>query len=326
MPFLRRNNFLPAAILLFVIWGGPAPAATAPKMVFELRNGDRLTGVIDSEDTNRVVIGTAWGKNLDVPVSEIIRRATLLAGASQVTNAPPGMVPPPTALALAPPAPVQPKPPIGWQSEAQVGLDLSYSERTRQVFTGRVKVVYARDRLRNLLDYNFAYGRTDGVVDANRMEGSMKTDFDLGRRPYVYSLGSAGYDEVRKIDHRFEVGPGVGLHVVRLGDFILNTELGFNYQAEARSDHTRTEHIFYRLAENSFWKISSRLALDQKFEYLPQADHLGEFRLRFESNLRYWLLQNLYFNLTVSDQYDTMPANSVTQNDLQIRSSIGVRF
>jgi hypothetical protein len=52
----------------------------------------------------------------------------------------------------------------------------------------------------------------------------------------------------------------------------------------------------------------------------------SEYRFRFECNLRYWLWENLSFNLNILDTYDTQTAKDVGRNDLQIRSSIGVKF
>ena len=53
---------------------------------------------------------------------------------------------------------------------------------------------------------------------------------------------------------------------------------------------------------------------------------MREYKLRMEANLRLWLRNNLYFNLTVINLYDTVTAPGIGQNDLQIKSSVGVRF
>jgi len=66
--------------------------------------------------------------------------------------------------------------------------------------------------------------------------------------------------------------------------------------------------------------------VDEKFEFFPRVDEWEKYRLRFESNLRYALLANLSFVVTVLDQYDTQPALTVTKNDLQLRSSISLKF
>ena len=55
-------------------------------------------------------------------------------------------------------------------------------------------------------------------------------------------------------------------------------------------------------------------------------DFTGGYRFRFESNLRYALMNYLFFTLTVLDQYDTEPPAGVGPNDLQVRSTLGVKF
>ena len=123
-----------------------------------------------------------------------------------------------------------------------------------------------------------------------------------------------------------EDGPGVGYHLIKGSNFVLNTEVGFDYRAELRSEDADMSHFYGRLGENSTWKINTRFSLDHRFEYLPSVEDPTQFRLRGEANLRYWLLKNLSLNLTFQDSYDTAPAKDVTPNDMQVRSSVGVKF
>jgi uncharacterized protein DUF481 len=55
-------------------------------------------------------------------------------------------------------------------------------------------------------------------------------------------------------------------------------------------------------------------------------ENVNQYRARFEINLKYLLLQNLSLNLTVIDQDDSDQAKGVDKNDLQIRSSLGLKF
>ena len=247
----------------------------------------------------------------------------------------------PPAAPIPPPKPViKPKGPVDWHGDVQVGADVGISEKSRQLYYAKFKIAYAPveegtptgsskfvGRFRNTFDYNAAYGTTDGDLSANRMDGSSKTDFDLGkeRRIFVYNLFGAGYDEIRKIDHRYEVGPGLGYHVFTRSNFVLNAEVGMNYQAQYFQNNGENERFYYLFAEDLNWRISKMLTFDEKFEFFPEVN-FNEFRFRFESNLRYWLLENLSFNLTVLDLYDTAAAPNVDKNDLQIRSSVGVKF
>jgi hypothetical protein len=333
----RRAAFsgLEVALLLwlFLLLAVPVASAETGPVVLLLRNGDRLSGVIVAEDEKQLTLRTSWGQQLLIPADQIERRepAPKTPGEARAEAAvPPSPVPPPAAERLEPPVTpaVKPKAEQRWHGDLQLGMDVGFSEKNRQLYHARTKVTYIHDRLKNVFEYNAAYGVTDEIRSANRMDGLSKTDVDLGseRRVFVYNLAGAGYDEIRKIDFRFEVGPGLGYHLITRTNFVLNVESGVNYQEEHRTDDTVKKRYYLRFAEDLTWKVSSRLTLDEKFEFFPGTDDPGKFRLRFEANTRYWIRENLSLNLTVLDVYDTNPAHGVNRNDLQIRSSVGLKF
>ncbi len=370
------NLFSIARNLGCLVFALSAVATHAQTVALKLRNGDRISGNIISENTNHVVFSNIWTKTFTIPLAEILSRETnaLIAASTNAapvitTNAIPVVTtnvapvittnvpvvvktnpPTPATVVVAAPKPaVKPRPFKDWHGDAQVGMDVGIGENDRQLYYGRFKVTYAPvsdgvppgsskfiDRFRNTFDYNASYGtvttkdaqgNSQTALSANLMAGSSKTDFDLavGQRAFVYNLFGAGYDEIRQIDLRYEVGPGIGYHLFTRTNFVMNTEVGMNYQAQHFKNGTETEQFFYRFAEDLSWKISKALTFDEKMEFFPQVN-FEQYRFRFESNLRYWLLENISFNLTILDIYDTQVAPNVDKNDLQIRSSVGVKF
>lgn len=261
-----------------------------------------------------------------ISVTEFQRqRLGILAQATPAsTAATPVKKAPSPAGVVGPPIPA--KPVTKLTGEAQAGLDLAFATKDRQLFSGRFKVQHIYSRLRNTGDYLFTYGRTEGQLSANRMDGTLKTDYDVTARNYAYNVGGAGYDEVRKLDNYFQVGPGAGWRALKLTNLMWNLEAGANFQEQNRTDGTQTDIFSYRLAEDGKWLVNSKFTLDQKLEFFAQVDDVQEYRLRFEANAKYWLRNNLSLNLTLIDLYDTMAARGVEANDLQIRSTIGVRF
>lgn len=322
---LRLSLRIKIALYCSAILLSPPPAS-AQSVILHLRNGDRITGNIVKEETNQITLKTTWFNIVVVPTEEIKTRETNVVEGARHPPLPTTTAPTPGTAGVSAATPIKPLGPKRWTGEAQAGVDLLFSERNRQLYSGRLKATYAHSRFRNLLDYQFTYGRTEGVLSDNRMYGSMKSDYDLTRKFYVYNLGGAGYDEIRRIDLHYEVGPGVGYHLIKLTNFVLNTEVGVNYQFENRADDTRSEIFFYRFAEDVTWKINARLSFDEKFEFFPRVQDWGHYRFRFESNLRYALVNKFAFIVTVLDQYDSGPPEGVPQNDLQVRSSIGVKF
>jgi hypothetical protein len=223
--------------------------------------------------------------------------------------------------------PAKKRPPKqGLKGEVRMGSNLGFSEKRRQLYSGRLKLHYVRSPVRTSADYLATYGKTDGAVSANRMDGSMKTDLDVGKGLYLYVLAGAGYDEIRKIDWRYEVGPGTGYQLFNLTNFVMRIEGGFHYQAHYFEDDREQEAYSQRLAQYLKWIFARNLTFDEKAEYLPQLDTSGEFKIRVEANLRYFLRRNLSLNLTVINLYDTVTAQGVGKNDLQLRSSVGVKF
>ncbi len=286
---------------------------------------------------------TAYVASQISPAEYHRQRALLIAEASsqsktnliaaQPVNAPgvpaPALVNPAVVAKPAPGTPAvaaKPAKPKSWSGEALLGADLGYSQKDRQLYTGRLKFLYAKTPLRIAVDYLSTYGRTDGDLSANRMDGSAKADYDVSKRMYVYSLAGGGYDEIRKIDWRYEVGSGLGRHLVRLTNFVLNAEVGLNYQVQNFEGNAEDNLFHYRLAQDLKWNIGTQFTLDEKVEYLPQWNSVEEYKLRVEGNLRYWVRANLSLNLTVINIFDTMTAKGVKNNDLQVRSSIGVKF
>lgn len=352
MTFGSRIEWLVSAVLFL------GASAWAQTVSLNLKNGDRVTGQILSETNNRVLLSNAWSAAISIPAGEITNRVVIAAPTNAIaivattngvaalgtTNGAAKTNAVAVAKTVAATNTLFTSPWLkNWHGDIQAGVDLTFSERNRQVYNAKAKIIYAKNRLKNVFDYDMTYGRsqveeldlttdnpndkhTVSRVDADRMNGSVKTDYDLTKKWYIYNLGGMGYDVIRKIDLRYEIGPGVGFHWIQWTNLLVNLESGFTYQKEERSDGTELSNFYGRLAENLAWKITPRLSFDEKFEYFPRIDDPGEYRFRFEANLRYAMLQNIFFNLSVIDVYDSRPANGVMANDLQIRSSIGVKF
>jgi hypothetical protein len=327
--------------------------ARAATTVLHLKNGDRIAGTIVSEDTNHVVITTSWIKDLSVPLIQIEKRELLpetpankIAVADQkpasvaTTNAAPKTNAAASVVVTAPVKPTAVPKKKHWKGEAKVGADFLYGAKDQQTYYGRFKLTYEhpyesdpKHFFRNVTEFGLDYGRTEGVLSADRMDGSDKVDLDFGKRKlFVYNLGAAGYDRVRKIDLHYEIGPGLGYHVLACTNLTANMEAGASYQVQYRSDgtatnaSTSTENFYFRFAEDFSWKINKTLAWSEKFEFFPQVEDLRQFRSRFETTLSYGIWQNVSLNLSMLNLYDTRPARGVPNNDLQIRSSVGVTF
>ena len=342
-------------------------ACQAETVTLHLRNGASVTGEMISLDTTFITITNAVLGKIAVPVVEVRRlekkntgqaagQTTLPpppatatnhppatpAAQTTPTNQPPAQVAPapkPAATAAAaqaaankPPAaqppPVKPKPPKRWTIEGQIGADLQYNQNERRLYYGRAKWTYGKERFRSTVDYLATYGKTDGILSANDMNGSVRVEMDVEKtkRVFLFNAAGIGYNEIRKIDLGYDDSFGLGYKLIAGTNLTLNADIGVNYQRQHFSDGTHKDYGALRLGELMGWKISSKWILDEKLEFYPRFTDIGHYRMRFETNLRYLLSNNLNLNFTVIDQYDTQPASSVTKNDLLVRATLGFKF
>jgi putative salt-induced outer membrane protein YdiY len=313
-----------------LVWLCCGLSASATKVIVKLKNGDQLTGRLVAQETNHVVIATTWADPLVLPISII---GGMRTAEGTVLYAPPPPPPPATTSAV---AQAKPKPPATKKyltTTANLGVDLLIGAKDRQVYYSRIKSTYARpydsnpkQYFRTIGEYIANYGETDGNKSANNMASSLQTDFDFGPHTYFYSAGHVGYDEIRKIDILYGVGPGVGRHVYKKPAFVLDVESGINYQVQERSEGESPESFYLRLGDNMTWKLADRVTWAKKFDFLLNVEDASQFRFRFDSTLSYRLWSSVSFNLTVLDLFDTDPAPGVNQNEVQLRSSLGFTF
>jgi hypothetical protein len=345
-----RSLLLRLVALLF-LGGFPSAAQSAETFVFHLRNGDRITGEVISRKSDSVVVKSLAGK-VRIPLDLIERREekTPPAVAASPKPASPTATPTPAsavAKSTSPPAvnvrtnlaslgenpwyrPGWMRPLLtNWNVNIQLGSDLGFGTTDRQTFYGNASAIHRWNRVRNSANASAAYGVLNGFDSANRLDGSLKTDVDLGsrRKIYAFNLAGAGFDHIRRLDLQFQEGAGFGYKLLEKPKFILNAELGAQFQdfdfVGVNQDRSL---VSIRFGEDLTWELSSKLKIRQTLAFMPNITDFGDFRAQYTLNFSYPLLKRTTLNLNVIDLYDTKPANGVNNNDLTIQTTLGVSF
>ncbi len=125
---------------------------------------------------------------------------------------------------------------------------------------------------------------------------------------------------------QFELGPGIGRHLLTRTNMTLSAETGFSYQQQDFSNSARRDEMRVRFAGDFFWRLNSKFSLEKKAEIQPAFDDMTDYRIRYETTVSYALWNNISWNVALIDLYDSKPTTGVTKNDLQIRSGVGIKF
>lgn len=315
-------------------------------VVILLKNGDQLTGIVVAENASRLILKSPLLGRTRIPLQDIAsRRAPTPPPVAQVAVPPPQKPPtaagpqpaptpagrtnaPPPAAASKPTTPPPPPPPKPrpWHVDLQFGSSMQYNQQDVEIYYGKAGFNYSQDKLRITAEYKRNFGTFNKVLSVDNMDGLFRTEYDLTKSVFAFNAAGAGYDLIRLIELRYDDSLGLGYKLVTRPNLRINGDIGANIQ---HLDFTRDpphSYISFRIGESVFWKITEKLTLDQKIEFMPRSLGLQNFQVRGEATLSFSITSLLNLNFTMADTYDDRPAAGISPNDLQFRSSIGFRY
>jgi putative salt-induced outer membrane protein YdiY len=215
-----------------------------------------------------------------------------------------------------------------WHGNVQFGANMGLGTTDRYSIFANASASKKWGRTTSLVNYNINYGVVNDVVNANRMGGGTKVDVELNqdRRLYTYGQGNAGYDRIRQISLEYTMGAGMGYRFLNRPRLVLAGELGSQYQVFNYFSSPDRENVAARLAENITTKVGKDVSIIQTLGFTPGIQDLSDYQIRFGFTLSLPLFKPLTLNLNVINEYDSQPAPGVSNNDLQLSTTIGVNF
>lgn len=329
-------------------------ANDAPPMIFHLKNGDRITAIPQIRTETNLVVLTAFGSTITLPLDQIVSRTTLplLTETTPAVETPapaevpvPAEAPAPT-LAPAPEAApdaaadaakavkekTEPVTFVGkffsnFAGEVQVGMDAGYGASDYMNYYGRVKASHGFERWKSMWDGKLTYGKNKGDLSADKLDTSYRLEYDaIPKKLFVYGEPTGGYDNIREIDYYYTIGGGLGYHILKKDNMALDASAGASFQSYHYAMEDARNDMYIDFGESYTWEIVKDLNFVQKLTFSPKAEDWSVFRMVFEAGVSWAFYKNMTFNFTLIDKYDSHPAKNIDKNDLQLVSSIGLKF
>jgi hypothetical protein len=206
--------------------------------------------------------------------------------------------------------------PAPWDSGIELGLNGATG--TNEAFSVRTGGYIKRESRYSKLGFDTYYNRTTsgGNTTQNNANLDVRNDWLLDESsPWtLYQTGNVFYDEFQAFDLQFSESTGIGYRFVHDADLQFMTRMGFGTSREIGGPDDRW------VPESLVgFEYSQRAGPTQKFyakfDYYPDWDQVGEFRLVADAGWEIELVQpsNLSLKISATDRYDSTPNGAEPQ-------------
>lgn len=317
------------ALALASLLAACSPAGAADLVV--MRNGNRLTGEVASMGDGVLILHTeyAGALRLDWGAVEALRLAQALpvlladGSAREMGELPTAEVALGEVVAIAPPPPLPPP----WTGRVDFGYGLTQGNRDSEL--GTLTILAERKRpgeYRFSALFDAARGESEGETTANRARLEGKYDRSLGDGGYRYLLAGAGYDRVRSIDLRAELGGGLGRTLFDSERGRLTAEVGASYVRDDFADGATEGDAKLRVGETWRRPLGANAALIQSLAALGALDELGDYTAEFVLAIRHRLNDDMSLTSKFVGSYDSRPAPGTERADYTVTTQLGLAF
>jgi putative salt-induced outer membrane protein YdiY len=335
---------LTSLMLLIVL----VTARLAPADQIVLKNGDRITGTIQSAEAGKLIILSPITGNITVALSDvktfctdgpikivlddgtvINQPVTLGADGSFETSAN-GLL----AVQSVPISRIEKinPPPIAWTGSIGVtGLLAQGNTYSEQLGINADLIRRGEnDQIEAQGQYLFGKQKVNGVTSTSTDQWDLEASYHYFATKQLFMLADVRVEKnrIQNLDIRVTPNAGVGYQFVETPDFNANAQGGLAWVYE---DYTNTatpdENVSLRLAyhiDKALW--DSRVKLFSDCAYFPSVQNFHDYLVLFDAGLRLAITKAMYSELKAEVDYDSHPAPESHRTDTQLILSVGWTF
>ena len=175
------------------------------------------------------------------------------------------------------------------------------------------------------------FSRQDNADATSRQSADVRFDWFVNPQLFRFFLGSFEHNDQQQLNFRTTLGGGLGRTLIKRK----NTELyllgGVTFMAERFRQNNGTRPSTTGSGE-SLTGLDLRADLfgwalfTSTISALPNLNALGQYRLEYDSTLRFPLFKNLSWSVSFYDRFISNPPTTVKKNDYGLISSFGIGF
>ncbi|MDY6838448.1 MAG: DUF481 domain-containing protein [Thermodesulfobacteriota bacterium] len=324
----HRGVLLACFMAVVLLWTLPAVADEV-----RLANGSRLIGEIVNMEQEVLHFKATFAGEIKIAWAEVVRlhsdqdhtyvlmsqevftgQATCPSnGNIQIVDERIGKLP---ELSLGDVTVINPSPAMSYKGSMTAGGSMNTGNTDSKAGNASAKFQARSKRHRFSLGAKHNYAEDDDELTARKTTGSLKYDFFLTQKLYIYAHSLFERDDMQDINLRSTMGPGLGYQFLDSERASLFAEAGVSYFNE---DYDEGEDQQY---------TSGRWSVGFDYELLPERvkffhfhegyyslEESGSYYLRSEQGFRFLLIGNLFANIEVDYDYNNKPLAEKEKSD-----------
>jgi len=337
-----RSKVRLIAFVISAIFSSLAYPAMADEVY--LKNGDLITGEIETSEDGLLVVKTSYAKKIKVNWAEVVcvssdKEVTLLLknnekivgraacptlGTIQLIDQKTEVTRDFSPAELQGINPPPPPPEVTYKTLVNVGGAVNTGNTRSKTLNSSAKFQARSKKQRFYLEGKFNYGESEGDESERNWLTGAKYDYFWTEKFYTYLRPFAEYDKFQDLDLRFITAAGPGYQFIDTETTSLFAELGPAYFYEDYDNDKENEYLAARWAAAvRFHIVPQKIILFHLHEfYYDLTSNNGVF-LRTEQGVRFALVKNFYLNLEVDYSYNSDPPDGKKSSDTSYVLGIG---
>ncbi len=214
-----------------------------------------------------------------------------------------------------------------WTGSVSLGATVSDGNTHRKTATATATAEKRREKDRTTLNFLWNYARESPVTTQRQTYGSVKYDYFLSRKAYLYGAASGENNLTSQLNLRTIVGVGAGYQFVEDDSWKVSGEGGLSYVKEDSKDNTADKSFLAaRLAYKADWKASDQWTVGQWGELYPSLKDKEDISARLDTHAKITLTKSMFVQLQWLFTWDNTPATGAKRADDLYLVTVGWSF
>lgn len=322
-----------AALMLLVV---VAPLAADQ---VELKNGDHLSGTVVKYTGETLVFTTPYAKEIPIAWAEVQSLSTdapywvkLTSGeyvSARFVSHGDGVhlesetVEGTGPVALADVVTIGIPPGARWGADVKAVLNGSQGNTETLAFGAAAEATRETDADRLRFGGLIARESRDSEDTVKNTRGWGSYDYHLGAHWDVGGFVTLEYDHFKDLDLRTVVGAGPGYRFIDDKTMLFKVHAGLAYVNENFSNESDNDYITAVVGDEFRWSISESRSVYQLLDVYPSLAEGKDVFLHAEVGFRQSLMQGLFLEVALVDDFDNLPAQGTKKNDFRYLLQLG---